>query len=344
VNPITKTKTSLTELAKRAYIEKKRLAAPLMGFPGCDLLDISLKLAQQNYELHYNCIEALTKRYKPDMALMMMDLSVEANALGLPVRFPMYESSSVEQHPVENIDQLEPLREINILRDARIQSYIKTIEMMSMGLPSQTLVGAYVIGPFSLVGLLKGAQNAVLDAMLEPEKLHEFCRFAAERIIEYSRALVNAGADVICILEPTGSILGPSQFKEFSADYVAHIMESYKYSGVDTIYHICGNTTHLIEPMANSGVGALSLDSPDTGLDLVKIAETLSEDVTLIGNINPVEVMKEGTAELVRQTTTELLEKMRPYPNFILSTACDLPPQTPLENIDVMMGTARNFQ
>ena len=29
---------------------------------------------------------------------------------------------------------------------------------------------------------------------------------------------------------------------------------------------------------------------------------------------------------------------MAPYPNFILSTACDLPAETPLENIHALMA------
>ncbi len=343
LSPITKRK-SLTERVKDAYADNRRLAAPLAGFPGCDLIGTSIKVAQQNHGVHYNCIEALVYQLNPDAAFMMMDLSVEANALGLAVRFPIHESSTVEHHPVQCVEELDKFRCINILQDARIQSYIKTVELMKMGLPDEVLVGAYIIGPVTLAGLLAGAEQVVMDSVLEPDKLESFCRFSTSIIQEYAGALINAGADLICVLEPTAVILGPTQFERFSASYVRHIIESYKYAGVDTIYHTCGNTMHLIESMAGSGVAALSLDSPETGVDMPKAAQIAGDDVVIMGNLNPTAVMKDGSVDDVRRTTTGLLEAMRDYPNFLLSTGCDLPPGVPLDNMQAFMETARTFK
>ncbi|MCD4831651.1 MAG: uroporphyrinogen decarboxylase family protein [Anaerohalosphaeraceae bacterium] len=334
----------LSELSKRAYSENRRLVAPLVGFPGCDIIKCSIKMAQQNHAMHYNAIEALAYHLKPDAVFMMMDLSVEANAIGLPVRFPTNESSSVELHPVKTVEDLDRYRCINILADARIQSYLKTIEMMRLGLKKDVLVGAYVIGPFSFAGLLMGAQNAAMDSMIDPDKLECACQFCTSIIMEYTQALINAGADLICILEPTAAILGPEQFSQFSGEYVKHIIESYKYSNVDTIYHICGNTMHLVKAMSQIGVGAISLDSPDAGIDLAKVAQMVPEDIAIIGNVNPTKVMKDGIVEEVKQATTELLTQMKDYPNFILSTACDLPPGTPLKNMLAFMETGRNYK
>jgi uroporphyrinogen decarboxylase len=41
---------------------------------------------------------------------------------------------------------------------------------------------------------------------------------------------------------------------------------------------------------------------------------------------------------------TELMRKMKPYKNFILSTGCDIPPQTPIENLKAFMEAARGFK
>ncbi len=332
------------ELVSKAYSENRRLAAPLIGFPGCDITGFSIKVAQQNHGVHFACIKALADLLKPDIAFMMMDLSVEANALGLPVRFPVDESSSVEKHPVEELEDLERYRRVNILQDSRIQSYIKTVEMMSMGLPKEVLKCAYVIGPLTLAGLLRSAEQIAMDSILKPDMLHALCEFATDIIQDYAGALINAGADLICILEPTSMILGPEQFREFSSYYVRHIIESYKYAKVETIYHVCGNTMHLIKEMVDSGIAALSLDSAEFGIDIVKATAQLPEDVVMIGNVSPTRVLKDGSEQLVRDSVRELLEKMRPYKNFILSTGCDIPPQTPIENLTAFMRAAREFK
>lgn len=343
IRPITRRK-SLVQKVKHAYADNQRLVMPLVGFPGCDILGVSIKVAQQNHGMHYGCIETLVYQLKPDAAFMIMDLSVEANALGLPVRFPVHEFSSVEHHPVETVEDLDKFRCINILQDARIQSYIKTVEMMKTGLPDNMLVGAYVIGPVTLAGLLAGAEQAVMDSMLDPDKLEILCEFCTAIIDDYVRALINAGTDILCVLEPTGVLLGPKQFERFSVKYVRYIIEVCKRAMVDTVYHICGNTMHLIEAMAESGVAALSLDSPETGVDMVKATERAGEDVIVMGNINPTAVMKDGSVEDVKAACHSLLEAMRDYPNFLLSTGCDLPPGVPLENMHAFMQVAREFK
>ena len=338
------TQKSLYELVFEAYSAKRRLVAPLVGFPGCKLIDTTLKVAQQNHGVHFECVNALTNLLHPDIAFMLMDLSVEANALGLPVRFPIDQSSSVEHHPIDSLDELNRYRHIDILKDARIQSYIKTIEMMSMGLGKDTLKCAYVVGPVTLAGLLETAERVAMDSILEPERLKVLCSFATEIIQKYANAMIIAGADIIFILEPTASILGPKEFRKFSGYYVNYIIESYKYANIETVYHTCGNTMHLIQEMVSAGVDALSLDSPQCGIDIAKVAKLVPDNVVIIGNVSPTHVLKDGSVEMVKNATTELLEKMRPYPNFILSTGCDVPPETSLENLKAFMQAGRNFK
>jgi uroporphyrinogen decarboxylase len=96
--------------------------------------------------------------------------------------------------------------------------------------------------------------------------------------------------------------------------------------------------------MAGSGVAALSLDSAEFGVDLVRVAQMLPDHVAAMGNISPTRVLKDGSPDDVREAVAGLLRKMAPYPNFILSTGCDVPPQTPLENLAAFMRTARGFR
>ena len=109
------------------------------------------------------------------------------------------------------------------------------------------------------------------------------------------------------------------------------------------MYHICGNSTHLINGMVNSGVSALSLDSAAAGVDLPAIARRISQNVILIGNISPVGSLLHGTPADVQRDVLFLLKQMDLYSNFILSTGCDLPQEIPLENLDAFMRTGRDY-
>ncbi len=333
-NPLYK---KVTE-AQRA---KCRLVAPLMGFPGLNMTGCTIKLAQQNYGEHFKVVKALASEYKPDMIFPLMDLSVEANALGRFTIFHESESATVPKTAF-SIEKLRRMSQINIALDTRLIGYVETVKLMSLGLPECMLKGAYVTGPYSLAALLMGADDAAMATVLNADELHAVCQFATEKIQEYVRLLIAAGAQAICILEPSAVMLGPDHFERFSSSYVSHIIESYKYANVSTIYHTCGNTMSLVEKMVDSGVNALSLDSMEAGVDLLAVAQRVPSDVIVMGNINPTGTLLNGTPQDVEQEVLNLLKQMGDYPNFVLSTGCDMPQETPLENIHAFMEAARN--
>ena len=334
---------TLAALAESAYSQGRRLVAPLAGFPGVELIGSTIKIAQQNFGEHYKAIRALVDDFHPDLVFPLMDLSVEANALGRFTVFPRDESATVPKERF-SLEELEQLSQINITFDSRLMGFVETLKLMSVSLPRDILRGAYVVGPFTLAGLMMGADDAVMSTVLDPDTLHRLCHFTTERIQEYIQLLLAAGAQVICILEPSAVMLSPGQFSEFSAIYIRHITTSFKYSGANFVYHTCGNTMHLVDKMAHAGVQGVSLDSHDTGVDLPAVAERLPEDVVVIGNISPTATMRSGTPREVRREVEALLGQMRPYPRFVLSTGCDLPQETPIENIRAFMEAGRAWK
>jgi uroporphyrinogen decarboxylase len=139
-------------------------------------------------------------------------------------------------------------------------------------------------------------------------------------------------------------MLGPAQFSEFSSEYVKSITGACAFTDASTVYHICGNSMHLIEKMCRSGVDAISMDSPETGVDLRAAAKRAAPNIAVIGNINPTGKILSGCPSEVEEDVRYLLKEMESYPNFILSTGCDLPQETPADNITAFMNTGRNYR
>jgi uroporphyrinogen decarboxylase len=333
---------NLTDLAKSFYSKNKRLVAPLLGFPGVKLAHSSIKLAQQNHREHFKVVNSLVDEFRPDIQFVLMDLSVEANALGLNTIFPPNESATVLKKNKEfSLDDLSLLRNIEFDSDGRLLSYVRTVELMKREFPSDVRVGAYVSGPYTLAGLIVGAQEAGLMAAREPEKLEKICIFTNECVIKYTKLLLSAGADAICVLEPSGVMLGPPHFRRFSALNVKEIGEICNRENVDCVYHVCGNSMHLIDEMVESGVDGLSLDSEDNNVNLLEVANSVPKNVVIIGNISPIKTIVYGSPEEVEKEVSDLLELLKEFPNYVLSTGCDLPLETPLENISSFIKTGR---
>ncbi len=97
----------------------------------------------------------------------------------------------------------------------------------------------------------------------------------------------------------------------------------------------------ILDNMVATGADVLSLDSAAAGVDLVKAMERVPEDVCVLGNINPTGTILTGDSSEVEKEVSNLLELMQPYPNFILSTGCDLPLDTSIENIAAFMKAGR---
>ena len=333
----------LKQLTDKYYSEGKRLVAPLVGFPGVNLVGTSIKLAQQNYGEHIKVIKSIVERFQPDVVFPLMDLSVEANAIGRYTLFPQNESATIvtESFCAEEIRTIE---NVDVLLDSRLFGYTETMKRMNALLPKSVMKGAYVTGPYTLAGLLMGAQNAAMATIINPDELLQICEFTTSVIKKYVNALIENGAQLICVLEPSAVMLGPDQFEIFSSNYVKAICEICDCKEVTSVYHICGNSSHLVQKMCEAGVDGLSLDSHETGIDLPAIAKEIPSDVVLIGNLNPVGSILNGKPEDIMRDINNLLEAMDEFPNYILSTGCDLPQEIPLENIDAFMKAGRDYR
>ena len=308
----------------------------MAGYPGINLTNSTIKQNEFNAELQARTLYKLAERTQCDGIFTLMDLSIEAGALGLPIRFPLADSATVEWHPVKEAADLNQYKVINPVYDGRIWVFLETVRMLKRRLNMP--IGAYVIGPFTLAGLMMGANEIAMATIEKPNTVQATINFAERVIISYAQALEEAGADWICILDPTCVMLSPDMFRDFCKPSIANII---RHLATPTILHICGDTTHLMAPMCETGTQGLSLDSL---VSIPKIAPNIPKDIVMIGNVNPTTTMLFGSREDVRKETTALLDAMNSYDNFVMSTGCDLPANTPIENIVELVETTKAYE
>lgn len=312
----------------------KNLVIPLLGAPGTKLSHTTLKQNLINEDIQLESLSKLVERFKPDGIFTFMDLTVEPEALGLEVDFPENKNPSVKVHPIKNYNDLKNIMQKWSGPCGRMEVFIKTMEGMKNNF--KILKGGYVIGPFTLASELMGVTETCMNVILDPVLVRQILLFATEVILEYAKELFNAGADVVTVLEPTAVILSPQMYEEFSLAFFKALQKSIDNKRL--ILHICGNSTHLVSKMVESKVWGLSLDSE---VDFKVIKSRIPEDMYLIGNLDPVTIFLQGTPDEVRKATRELIIDMKGMDNFIISSGCDIPLETPLENIEVFMEAAR---
>ena len=320
-------------------MSKRKMVVPLVGAPGARLTGTTLKQNLTDASVQIESLTRLYERLQPDAMLPFMDLTIEAEALGLEINSPEDDNPSIKSHPVKTREDFEIIKNNWRGISGKMPLYVDIIKSMSDRLPKTVKKFAYVIGPITLVSELMGVAEAAEATVEQPDFIADMLDFSVEVIGDYANALFDAGADAMCVLEPTAVLLSPRSYKKNSQRPFKALVE--KVNNRPLILHVCGDTKYILKGMCDSGTVGLSLDTP---MNFPELAKTVPENIDLIGNIDPVAIILEATPEEVEKVTIEFIKNMKGIDNFILSTGCDIPLDTPMENLDAFMRAGRMWK
>ncbi len=313
-------------------------AIPILSFPGKQLINTTVEELVKDGHLQALCMEAVAKRFDTGAAVSLMDLSVEAEAFGCPVRYSADDVPTLHGAYIHNEEEAEAL-EVPPVGAGRTGECVKGIREASQLITDRPLL-AGIIGPFSLAGRLLDMTEIMILCYEEPEMVETVLEKATEFLIAYVKAFKEAGANGVVMAEPAAGLLSPTLMDEFSTPYVRRVIEAVEDEHFLVMYHNCGNITMLFDSVNQVDAKAYSFGN---AIDIEDGLKAVPGDRLIIGNIDPAGVFRHGTPELVRAETLALLERCSKYPNFVISSGCDIPPVTPLENIDAFFQAVKDF-
>jgi len=144
-------------------------------------------------------------------------------------------------------------------------------------------------------------------------------------------ALKEAGANGVVMAEPVAGLMSNDDCLNFSSLYVKYIVKKVQDDHFSVILHNCGNTGHCTKAMAATESAMYHFGNK---CSMCEVIEDVPSNALAMGNIDPVSIFKDAKPWEMKQTVIHLLDKMKNHPNFVLSSGCDTPPHTPMENID----------
>lgn len=313
-----------------------RLAFPVGGLVGATLTGTDVPSNMRDAGTKFRSTVAFVEAFGPDVVFYMGDVAVEAEALGARVDYLDGAMPSVVEPLLVGRDDLAAVRAPD-LSDSRTGVNIECVRMLTGRFPELTVL-AQVVGPLTLASALLGYEEAMRLVYKDPDFVHEVLeRAVTDVLVPYATSQVEAGGSLLWIGEPTGVLLSPPLFERFCLPYLRHLIDAVS---VPALVHMCGDSTPHLGLLMQTGALGLSLDHL---VDLPRAAQRAPEGVLLIGNIDPVVVMLNGTHEDVRRACDDLLDAMQPYPNFILSTGCSTPFATPPQNVRTLMEAAHKW-
>lgn len=331
-------KINMKEWQKKIIATKAVTALPVMSYPGMSLTGAKIMEVITDSTTQYACIEKLAQRYPSIAAVSMMDLSVEAEAFGSEVRFSDQEAPAVIGHVVTDLESAQSLA-LPAVGTKRTGVCLDVVRRAAAGITDRPVLGG-VIGPFSLACRLMDMKTVILATMKNPGLVHATLEKGTAFLLDYVKAIKESGANGVIVAEPAAGLLSPKLCAPFSSGYMKQIVDAVQDDNFAVILHNCGNTVKLVDSMVSTGACGLHFGN---SVKMSDILPQVPKHLLAFGNIDPAGTFKLGSAAQVTEKVSALLNDMQGYDNFVLSSGCDIPAGTPLDNVDAFFAALDAF-
>ena len=319
--------------------EGRKIPLPILSFPSVSLMEITVRELISDSDRQAEGMKLVAERVNAAAAVSLMDLSVEAECFGATIRISDDEVPTVVGRLIHDEDEANAL-EVPAVGAARSGLYVDSIRK-AVELITDRPVLAGIIGPFSLAARLLDVTEIMMDCYDEPDMVHIVLEKCTAFLIEYAKAYKAAGANGIMMAEPVSGLLSPALEEEFSSPYVKQIVDAVRDENFAVIYHNCGdNVLRMTESILSTGADAYHFGN---SIDMADMMAKMPSDVVVMGNVDPAGVLRQGTPETVRAATLEVMSKCCSYPNFVISSGCDIPPATPWTNLEAFFAAAEEY-
>jgi len=289
--------------------------------------------AEEYLKSSKNMVAGLTKAielYKPDGIPVSFDLQLEAEILGCRLNWAKENPPAVVSHPLSEGVSLSSLK-IPEVHEGRIPLVLETTRALHAANPEIALYGL-ITGPFTLALHLLGT-DIFMKMFEDPEQVMEIMKFCTDVAVRYSEMLIEAGCDVIAVVDPMTSQIDPASFETFVTPYATRIFESVRAKQKLSSFFVCGHAQQNIEAMCDCHPDNISIDE-NIPLEFVKEI-ALSRKISFGGNLKLTVVLLMGDVTDAKQDALACLDSGGNC-GFILAPGCDLPMQTPVENIQAV--------
>lgn len=281
----------------------------------------------------------------------------EAGSLGVPIVFPNDDIPWVGPGWVKDETDLRRLEAINYVHtgiNARQFEYRRAMMTAAEKYPVRFRGGPAFFpgaaphltrtsdGPFGVAGDLMGNTELFLACAERPDFVRELLRIVVDKMIEYLDACWaeegRTGPRDIAWTDDLAVSLSRAMFEDLALPANRRLRDHFDGWAM---LHMCGHSDHLLETFRD-GLRIDELQGFGWEVDLDRIAEVMGGRVVLLGNVNPM-LIRSGSPDAVREATRRVIEKLAPLGGFIVQDGNNIPPGSPVANINAMMEAAERY-
>ena len=222
------------------------------------------------------------------------------------------------------------------LGGGRMHDRVKGAALFREKVGGSLFIEGWVEGPCAQGADLRGINTLMLDFLEDPAFVEDVFAFALDMEIEFARAQIEAGADVIGVGDAAASLVGPALYEAYIWPYEKRLVDGIKAMGGRVRLHICGDTRHIFEGMGRLGCDIVDLDWMNP-LDAARKA--MGPDQVLSGNVDPVALLRNQNREAVEQALRRC--EAEAAGNYIFAAGCEITRDTAHDNVHAFLACSQ---
>ena len=270
------------------------------------------------------------ERFRPDILVMMWDLLMDAEAIGNELKYPEDSLCITTKAALEDKGKLSSLQLPDPAKDGRLPAYCEAVADTKK-IISDGIVSAVIAGPWTIAIGLRGATELIMDAIKDPDYIHELMQFCTRQSINFAEAIIPLGVGLGYSEAPAScSLVSPKMYREFIYPYHKQMVDHFKAKKVGVGLHICGYADPILEDMVATGVTNISIDAPS---DLAKAVAASQGKAVLIGNVDT-NLFYSGSRDEMKQAIKNCIDLAPADSGYILSSGCEVPAIAPPEKME----------
>jgi MtaA/CmuA family methyltransferase len=291
-----------------------------------------------DYRVQADAQVCVAERFDIDHVSVISDPGCEASALGAPLKFFLDQPPAIDEENALLKDRamLASLKVPDPARPGRMRNRAQAVRLMKERVGNDKVVEGWIEGPCAEAADLRGINSLMLDFYDDPAFVRDLFEFVVEMELRFAKFQIEAGADLIGVGDAAASLVGPKFYDEFVWPYEKKLVDALHAEGIKTRLHICGNTRRILEGMGRLHCSIVELDSLSP---VSEGREKMGPEQVLLGNLDPVRVLKDGTPESVYEAVGECHRQAGG--RFIVGAGCEVPRGTPSANLLAMVRYAR---
>lgn len=304
---------------------------PFVGVHGGHLTGVKASDYLRSADLIVGGLTEAVRRYRPDGLPMMFDLQLEAEAMGCELAWADETPPAVKTHPLEKTRSLADLPPFD-LGAARLPLAFEVTRRMKELAGERVGIYGLLCGPFTLAMHLMG-NDLFMQMYDHPDYVKAVVGYAASIGCKMAHAYIEAGADVIAVVDPMTSQISPEHFTDFVTPYVNQIFDAVRARKRYTSLFVCGDASRNLAEMSKTSCDNLSIDE-NIPLTLLR-DHSRTTGKSFGGNLKLASVLLFGDPDDCRLDAIRCID-VAGGAGFILAPGCDLPYAVPPQNLEAV--------